>query len=136
MVEQDVASLASEVDHEKHGRYVRLRAGRILSGEDYSANQFRARISTDGSTLYAAEAGRYHLYLAIGCPFAQRAAIAINLMGLKDAVSYSLVDDVRDGRGWAFRATHGPDPVNKFQLLRDAYLATDPSFAGHVNVPT
>ena len=52
-------------------------------------------------------------------------------------MSWSAVDPVRDGRGWAFRegAGHGPDPVNGFTLLRDAYLATDPAFDGHISVP-
>ena len=44
---------------------------------------------------------------------------------------------MRDGRGWAFREGRGhePDPVNGFTLLQDAYLATDPGFAGHISVP-
>jgi putative glutathione S-transferase len=52
-------------------------------------------------------------------------------------ITSSAVDPVRDGRGWAFREGRGhePDPVNGFPLLRDAYLATDPTFAGHVSVP-
>jgi putative glutathione S-transferase len=71
------------------------------------------------------------------CPWAQRPLIALKLRGLDDVVSWSAVDPVRDGRGWAFRDGdgHGPDPVNGFTLLRDAYLATDPTFDGHVSVP-
>ena len=38
--------------------------------------------------------------------------------------------------GWAFRETYGPDPVNGFTLLREAYEATEPGFDGHVAVPT
>jgi putative glutathione S-transferase len=63
--------------------------------------------------------------------------IALKLRGLDSVVSSSAVDPVRDGRGWAFREGrgHGPDPVNGFALLQDAYLATDPTFAGHISVP-
>ena len=63
--------------------------------------------------------------------------IALKLRGLDGVVTSSAVDPVRDGRGWAFREGrgHGPDPVNGFPLLRDAYLATDPAFDGHVSVP-
>ena len=63
--------------------------------------------------------------------------IALKLRGLEGVVTSSAVDPVRDGRGWAFREGrgHGPDPVNGFALLRDAYLATDPAFAGHISVP-
>ena len=86
------------------------------------------RISDDGSTDFAAESGRYHLYFSLYCPWAQRPLIALKLRGLDEVVSWSAVDPVRDGRGWAFREGpgHGPDPVNGFTLLRDAYLATDP----------
>jgi hypothetical protein len=48
----------------------------------------------------------------------------------------SYVDDARDGRGWAFRETHGSDPVNGFTLLREADDATEPGFDGHISTPT
>jgi glutathionyl-hydroquinone reductase len=59
------------------------------------------------------------------------------LLGLEDVISLSAVDPVRDGRGWAFREGDGfsLDPVNGFALLRDAYEATEPGYAGHVSVP-
>ena len=52
-------------------------------------------------------------------------------------ISLSVVDPVRDGRGWAFRDGPGytPDPVNGFTLLRDAYEATEPGYDGHISVP-
>jgi putative glutathione S-transferase len=59
------------------------------------------------------------------------------LLGLTDVISLSAVDPVRDGRGWAFRAGdgYGLDPLNGFALLRDAYEATEPGYAGHISVP-
>ncbi|WP_067500305.1 glutathione S-transferase C-terminal domain-containing protein [Actinoplanes sp. TFC3] len=83
----------------------------------------------------ATKRGRYHLYGATFCPWWQRVAITRVLAGLQDVVSMSFVDGERDGRGWAFRETHGPDPVNGFTLLRQAYEAGDPGFDGHVSVP-
>ena len=59
-----------------------------------------------------------------------------SLAGLDDVVGLSYVDGRRDGRGWAFREPNGPDPVNGFTLLRQAYDATEPGFDGHVSVPT
>ena len=56
-------------------------------------------------------------------------------MRLDDVVSLSYVDDVRDGRGWAFRERRGPDPVNGFTFLAQAYEATEPGYDGHVSVP-
>src|ERR1700735_4821560 len=96
---------------------------------------FRGRITADGSSGYRAEPGRYHLYISWGCPWAQRTAIVRKLKGLEDIVSLSYVDDERDGRGWAFRARRGPDPVNGFTLLAQAYEATEPGFPGHISVP-
>jgi glutathionyl-hydroquinone reductase len=95
------------------------------------------RISGDGSTEFRDAAGRYHLYVSLYCPWAQRPLIALKLRGLEDVVTWSSVDPVRDGRGWAFRSGDGfePDPVSDFSFLREAYLATDPTFDGHVSVP-
>jgi glutathionyl-hydroquinone reductase len=98
---------------------------------------FRGRITADGSGGYPAQAGRYHLYISWACPWAQRSAIVRRLLGLEDVVSLSVVDPVRDGRGWAFREGPGLslDPVNGFAFLRDAYEATEPGYEGHISVP-
>ena len=101
------------------------------------AYPFRGRITADGSSGFPAEAGRYHLYISWACPWAHRAAIVRELLGLQDVISLSAVDPVRDGRGWAFREGdgYGLDPVNGFALLREAYEATEPGYDGHVSVP-
>ncbi|MEV8635821.1 glutathione S-transferase C-terminal domain-containing protein [Streptosporangium sp. NPDC051023] len=119
---------ASPVDLDAHGRY---RPG-DRPGPRYP---FQGRITDDGAGEFPAEPGRYHLYVAAVCPYAQRAAIVRSLKGLQDVVSLSYVDDERDGRGWAFRERRGADPVNGFAILREAYEATEPGFDGHVSVP-
>jgi glutathionyl-hydroquinone reductase len=91
---------------------------------------------TDSPGKFVAEPGRYHLYSGWFCPWAQRATLVVALAGLGSAVSVSYVDPQRDARGWAFREINGPDPVNGFTLLRQAYDATEPGFDGHVSVPT
>src|SRR4029077_11966270 len=45
---------------------------------------FREWISNDGSSPYAAEAGRYHLYVSLACPWASRTVILRKLKGLED----------------------------------------------------
>ncbi len=102
-----------------------------------AAYPFRGRITADGSSGYPAEAGRYHLYISWACPWAQRTAIVRKLLGLDDVISLSVVDPLRDGRGWAFREGegHGLDPVNGFSFLREAYEATEPGYDGHISVP-
>ncbi len=126
------ARYASPVDTETYGEYRIRRA----EGDDRPLYRFSSRITADGSSGLRAEPGRYHIYSGWFCPWAQRVAIQLALNGLEDVVSISYVDDRRDARGWAFRESRGPDPVNGFVLLRDAYEATEPGFDGHVSVPT
>ncbi|CAN5227691.1 glutathione S-transferase family protein [soil metagenome] len=85
----------------------------------------------------AVEPGRFHLYVSLACPWAHRTLIARELLGLHELVTASVVDPIRDARGWAFRdgIGHGPDPVNGFAFLSEAYRATDPDFVGRVTVP-
>jgi glutathionyl-hydroquinone reductase len=101
------------------------------------AYAIRDRITADGSSGFRAEPGRYHLYVSLACPWAHRAIIVRCLLGLEGVISMSVVDPVRDERGWAFRdgPGHGPDPVCGFTFLSEAYLATDPSFTGRYTVP-
>ncbi|MEO6035286.1 MAG: glutathione S-transferase family protein [Verrucomicrobiota bacterium] len=104
---------------------------------DRQEDAFRERISTDGSASYPAVAGRYHLYVSLACPWASRAVIVRKLKGLEDAIGITVVDPVRDERGWAFRVGPGfsQDPVNHFSFLSEAYLATDLDFKGRYTVP-
>jgi len=99
--------------------------------------RFQGRITADGSSGWPAEPGRYHLYVSLACPWAHRAIIVRGLLGLEDVVSMSVVDPVRDERGWAFREGpgHGPDPVCNFRFLSEAYLRTDPEYTGRYTVP-
>ncbi|MGY0235634.1 glutathione S-transferase family protein [Longispora urticae] len=100
---------------------------------DAPPGHFLGRVTADGSSGWRAEPGRYHLYVSLACPWAHRSIIVRALKGLDDVVGMTVLDPVRDGRGWAFR--DDADPVNDFALLRDAYRATDPDFDGHVAVP-
>ncbi|GAB3680038.1 glutathione S-transferase C-terminal domain-containing protein [Angustibacter aerolatus] len=126
----EVPAHASPVDTAAFGRY------RLPHVDDeHPLIRFTGRVTADGSSGFRAEPGRYHLYGGLFCPWSHRATIVRRLRGLDDVVSLSYVDDERDGRGWAFRATRGADPVNGFRLLRQAYEATEPGFAGHVSVP-
>ncbi len=97
----------------------------------------RDRITADGSSGFVAAPGRYHLYVSLACPWAHRAIIVRRLLGLEDVISMSVVDPIRDERGWAFRDGPGysRDPVNGFKFLSEAYLRTDPDYTGRYTVP-
>ena len=101
------------------------------------AYTIRDRITADGSSGFPAEPGRYHLYVSLACPWAHRAIIVRRLLGLEPVISMSVVDPVRDERGWAFRdgPGHSRDPINDFEFLSEAYLRTDPEFTGRYTVP-
>ena len=81
--------------------------------------------------------GRYHLYVSLACPWAHRTLIVRHLKRLDSVVGVTIVDPVRDERGWAFRDGPGfsRDPVNGFKFLSEAYLASDPKFRGRWTVP-
>lgn len=96
---------------------------------------FRDWVRADGSTPYAPAAGRYHLYVSLACPWACRAIVVRKLKGLEDVVGMTVVDPIRDERGWRF-LPDAPDPVRGFTYLSEAYLATSPEFRGRVTVPT
>ncbi|CAN5693631.1 glutathione S-transferase family protein [soil metagenome] len=98
---------------------------------------FQDWVRRDGSTPYAPERGRYHLYVSLACPWAHRTIILRKLKGLEEAIGLTVVDPVRDERGWAFRdgPGHSTDPVNGFEFLSEAYAATDPHYDGRVTVP-
>jgi putative glutathione S-transferase len=98
---------------------------------------FTDRITADGLSGYPAEPGRYHLYVSLACPWAHRGIIARRLKKLEHVISMSVVDPIRDERGWAFRDGPGysSDPVNGFSFLSEAYLATDPTYKGRYTVP-
>ena len=56
------------------------------------------------------------------------------LKGLEDAIGMTVVDPIRDERGWRFSPSE-PDPVNGWAFLSEAYFATDPGYRGRVTVP-
>ena len=111
----------------------RTKSGEFKRQED----AFRDWVKRDGSTPYKPERGRYHLYVSFACPWAHRTIILRKLKGLEETIGMTVVDPVRDERGWAFRngPGHSEDPVNGFQFLSEAYRATDPNYERRVTVP-
>ena len=97
-------------------------------------SRFRDRVTADGSSGFPAEAGRYHLYVSLACPWAHRTIILRRLKGLEDAIGMTVVDPERDDRGWRFAADE-PDPLHGWTFLSEAYRASDPTFDGRVTVP-
>ena len=104
---------------------------------------FRNFVTADGSAGptgeggFAAEAGRYHLYVSLACPWAHRTLIFRKLKKLENVISVSIVEALLGKDGWEFGNGPGAtlDTVNGKVLLRDIYLSSDPSYSGRVTVP-
>jgi putative glutathione S-transferase len=104
-------------------------------------SRFRDRITAGGSSGFKAEAGRYHLYVAHGCPWAHRTLIYRSLKKLKGAITVAYAIPGLRQQGWMFDDDPAfpdctPDTVNGFRYLHQAYTATDPRYTGKVTVPT
>ena len=99
MTTQDPPTLASgfEVPTDKSGAFVRR------------DSVFRSWVTTDGSSDFIAEAGRYHLYVSLACPWAHRTIIFRKLKRLERVISLSVVDPIRDER--AGRSATFPVPA-------------------------
>ncbi len=98
---------------------------------------FRGWVTEDGRSEYPEARNRYHLYVSWACPWAHRTIIVRKLKKLEDVIGMTVVDPIRDDRGWTFRdgPGQGRDPINGFTFLSEAYQATDPSYQGRVTVP-
>lgn len=101
------------------------------------SDAFNHWIVADKSARFAAEIGRYHLYVSLACPWAHRIIILRKLKRLEKVIGMTVVDPIRDERGWAFRSGPGysEDPINGFKFLHEAYLISDPTYSGRVTVP-
>ncbi len=104
---------------------------------------FRNWITPDGSPGpsgedgFAAERGRYHLYVSLACPYAHRTVIFRKLKELESVISISILDPVMGEQGWEFGSSPGTiaDTVNGKQRLGEIYLLADPRYTGRVSVP-
>ncbi|MGZ5003606.1 MAG: glutathione S-transferase family protein, partial [Chthoniobacterales bacterium] len=87
------------------------------SGEFHrQEDAFRDWVKRDGSTAHKPERDRYHLYVSLACPWAHRTIIMRKLKGLEEIIGMTVVDPIRDERGWALPE----DPVNGFKFLSEA----------------
>lgn len=104
---------------------------------------FRSWVTADGTpgptgdAGFKAEAGRYHLYVSLACPWAHRTLIMRHLKGLEKTVSLSVAHWFMGNDGWTFEDGAGviPDPINDADYLRDVYLRAKSDFTGRVTVP-
>ena len=111
----------------------RTEGGRFKRAE----TSFHQWIRADGSTPFTPDAGRYHLYISLACPWAHRTLIMRKLKGLEEAIGLSIVDPFMGDMGWAFGGGPGTiaDSVNQADYLHQVYAAADAHYTGRVSVP-
>jgi putative glutathione S-transferase len=97
-------------------------------------DRFRQWVTADGSSGFPAVPGRYHLYVSLACPWAHRTIVTRKLKRLESVVGMTVVDPIRDERGWRFTESD-PDPLHAWRFLREAYVASDPDYSARVTVP-
>lgn len=105
--------------------------------------KFRNWVTADGTPGpsgeggFPGEAGRYHLYVSLACPWAHRTLIVRALKGLEAAIGVSVVDPHMGAEGWVFGDSPGAtaDGVNGARRLYEIYLKAVPDFTGRVTVP-
>jgi putative glutathione S-transferase len=108
-----------------------------------SAAQFRNWVTADGSPGpsgrggFKAEPGRYHLYVSLACPWANRTLIFRHLKGLEEMIGLSVVHWLMKEHGWTFDDGDGvvPDPFNDAKYMHQVYTAALPDYSGRVTVP-
>ncbi|MDA5638857.1 MULTISPECIES: glutathione S-transferase family protein [Agrobacterium] len=116
---------------DKKGGFVRQTSG------------FRNWVTPDGSAGptgeggFAAESGRYHLYVALICPWASRTLIGRKLKKLEEVISVSVVEPALSDEGWKFGDYPGSDrdTLNGFTYMHEAYTRADPHYTGRATVP-
>lgn len=118
-------------DTAKNGRFQRENAQR----RNWVTRDGKQGPSGDGG--FKAEAGRYHLYVSLACPWAHRTLILRKLKGLESLIDVSVVSWLMREHGWTFDKRYGSsgDALSNFEFMHQRYTADDRHYTGRVTVP-
>ncbi|MCV6546673.1 MAG: glutathione S-transferase family protein [Cohaesibacter sp.] len=103
--------------------------------------KFRNWITADGSDGpngergFAAQSGRYHLYVSFACPWAHRTVIFRKLKGLEEHIGLTIVHAHMLDHGWAFDPQAGGDPLHGHDYMHQVYTSAIADYTGRVTVP-
>lgn len=106
----------------------------IYNDHEYDANN---------PNHFPAEAGRYHLYISLACPWAHRTLVFSKLKQLEEIISISCVHPDMLENGWEFKQDKHfidptiaiGDPLHHFDFAHQLYTKAKPDYSGRVTVP-
>jgi len=110
-------------------------------------SSFRNWITADGTcgpsgkSGFVAEPNRYHLYVALICPWASRTLMVRKLKGLEDVISVTILEPRLTEKVWRFGGNPlslpgtQADPLYKADYLYELYLRAKPDYTGQITVP-
>lgn len=101
------------------------------------ATTFRGRL---GSVAHPYESGRYWLFTAKLCPFAQRVEIVRIARGLTPHIGLTIAGSIQTPEGWDLvdrfkSAENAPSPVPGVDRLPGIYALAQPGYRGRASVP-
>lgn len=93
---------------------------------------FRDWVKATPDAQFAAESGRYHLYVSLACPWAHRTLIFRALKGLQAHIDVTIVCPDMLSHGWQFGI---PEPLYGYTQLHQLYTHAKADYTGRVTVP-
>lgn len=106
-------------------------APRSQSGEYVRpSSQFRNFVGTEAGNPYQPAAGRYSLYVGLGCPWAHRTLVVRSLKGLEDVVSVSVASPSPNAGIWVL-----DQHQEGCRTLPELYQLAQPGYSGRCTVP-
>ena len=127
------------IDGQWHDRWYESRDGRFEREQAKRRHWITAdgKPAADGQPGFKAEAGRYHLYVSLACPWAHRTLIYRKIKGLESLIDVSVVSWLMADQGWTFDRSTGSsgDALDDDRYLHQRYTRDDPRYNGRVTVP-
>jgi putative glutathione S-transferase len=99
-------------------------------------NYIDDRVSNEPGATWPVTSGRYRLIGARACPWAHRAIITRQVLGLDHSISLGIAGPTHDWKSWTFDLDEDSiDPVLGVGKLRDCYFHRYPDYPKGITVP-